>query len=143
MIKTILVPIDIAEKEAGAAALGLAQDLAKTHGGRLVLLNVLEQVPGYVTAQLPSGFHEKALSDAAARLNEIASKHGLAETAEVVVREGHSSTKILDFANEIGADMIVIASHDPGLVDYFLGSVAARVVRHAHCSVLVARKLEG
>ena len=38
--------------------------------------------------------------------------------------------------------MIVIASHDPGLVDYLLGSVAARVVRHAHCSVLVTRKLE-
>ncbi len=33
MIKTIVVPIDIAEKEAGAAALGLARDLAKTHGG--------------------------------------------------------------------------------------------------------------
>jgi nucleotide-binding universal stress UspA family protein len=38
--------------------------------------------------------------------------------------------------------MTVIASHDPGFVDYFLGSVAARFVRHAHCSVLVARKLE-
>jgi nucleotide-binding universal stress UspA family protein len=142
MTKTIVVPIDIAEKEAGAAALGLARDLVKTHGGKLVLLNVVEQVPGYVAAQLPTGFHEKALSDAAARLNEIASKHGLAETAEVIVRAGHPSTEILEYANKIGADMIVIASHDPGLVDYFLGSVAARVVRHAHCSVLVARKLE-
>ena len=142
MIKTILIPIDIAEKEAGAAALRLARELAKIHKGKLVLLNVLEQVPGYVASQLPSGFHKKGLSDAAARLHEIAGKHKLAETAEVVVREGHPSTKILEFATEIGADMIVIASHDPGLVDYFLGSVAARVVRHAHCSVLVARKLE-
>ena len=38
--------------------------------------------------------------------------------------------------------MIVMASHDPVLSDYLLGSVAARVVRHAHCSVLVARKLD-
>ena len=35
--------------------------------------------------------------------------------------------------------MIVIASHDPGLADYLLGSTAGRVVRHAHCSVLVVR----
>ena len=41
-----------------------------------------------------------------------------------------------------GAAMIVIASHDPGLADYLLGSVAARVVRHAHCSVLVTRNLD-
>jgi nucleotide-binding universal stress UspA family protein len=142
MIKTILVPIDIAQMEAGAAALELARDLAKTHGCKFILLNVLEPVPGYVAAEILSSIHETAPSDAAARLNEIISEHGLPDTAEVVVREGHPSTEILEFAKETGADLIVIASHDPDLVDYFLGSVAARVVRHAHCSVLVARKLE-
>ena len=141
-IKTILVPIDVAQTEAAAAALELARDVAKAHGARLVLLNVLEQVPGYVAAQLPRTFHENALSDAAARLNEIAAGHGLSKTAEIVVRDGHPSTEILEYANKISADMIVIASHDPGLADYFLGSVAGRVVRHAHCSVLVVRQPE-
>ena len=143
MIKTILVPIDVAQKEAADAALNLAQAVAKLAGSKLVLLNVIEQVPGYVAAQLPAGFHEKALSDAADSLKEVAKRHQIGDTAEVVIREGHPSTEILEYASEIGADMIVIASHDPGLADYFLGSVAARVVRHAHCSVLVARKLEG
>ena len=143
MIKTILVPIDLAQKEAGAAALDLAQDLAKTHRSRLVLLNVVAHVPGYVAAQLPKGFREQALADTDADLKEFATAHGLGESADVVVREGHASTEILEHANKIGADMIVIASHDPGLADYLLGSVAARVVRHAHCSVLVARKLDG
>jgi nucleotide-binding universal stress UspA family protein len=46
---------------------------------------------------------------------------------------------ILETAKEIGADLIVIASHRPGLQDYFLGSTAARVVRHAECAVLVDR----
>ncbi len=93
-------------------------------------------------SQISAGFHEKALADAAAKLNEIAARHDLTEIAEVAVRDGHPSTEILAFATEIGADMIVIDSHDPGLVDYFLGSVAARVVRHAHCSVLVARNVD-
>ena len=142
-IKTILVPVDIAQTEAAAAALGLARDMAGMHGAGVVLLNVLEKVPGYVASQLPKTFHENALADAAARLNEFAAGHGLAGTAEIVVREGHPPTEILEHANKIGADMIVIASHDPGLADYFLGSVAARVVRHAHCSVLVVRQPEG
>lgn len=142
MIKTILVPIDIGQLEAGATALELARDLAKTQGGKFILLNVLEPVPGYVAAQIPADIHETALSHAAAKLNEIVSEHGLPDTTEVVVRQGHPSTEILEYGKKSGADLIVIASHDPGLADYFLGSVAARVVRHAHCSVLVARKLE-
>jgi len=142
MIKTIVVPIDYAEKGAGVAALGLAQDLAKANGAKLVLLHVCEPVRGEIAPHLPEGFHERVLSDAATRLNETANEQGLADVAEVVVREGHPSTEILEYANEIGADLIVIGSHDPGLVDYFLGSVAARVARHAHCSVLVARNLE-
>ena len=52
MIKAIVVPIDIAEKEAGTAALGLARDLAKTLGGKLILLNVVEQVSEYVAARV-------------------------------------------------------------------------------------------
>jgi len=42
-------------------------------------------------------------------------------------------------AKEKDVDLIIIASHRPGLQDYFLGSTAAKVVRHATCSVLVVR----
>ena len=38
-------------------------------------------------------------------------------------------------------DVIVMASHQPKFSDYLLGSTAARVVRHAKCSVLIARGL--
>lgn len=142
-MKTILVPIDISEEKAGTAALRLGRDMAKMYGGKLVLLNVVEQVPGYVVAQLPEDFRSGALADARARLRAMAQEHGLDETADVVVREGHAPTEILAFAEDIEADMIVVASHAPGLADYLLGSVAARVVRHAQCSVLVARNFEG
>ena len=139
MAKTILVPIDIAEPIGGAAALELARDLAKIRGGKLVLLTVLERVPGYIASQISPEFHRRALGRAAEKLGELAGKHDLPEPPEIVVRDGHPSTEILEYASKIDADMIIIASHDPGLVDYFLGSVAARVVRHARCSVLVAR----
>ncbi len=34
---------------------------------------------------------------------------------------------------------IIVASHKPNVGDYLLGTTAARVVRHATCSVFVVR----
>ncbi len=52
---------------------------------------------------------------------------------------GHAGNTIVDYAAEHEVDCIVIASHKPGLQDYFLGSTAARVVRHSPCAVHVIR----
>jgi nucleotide-binding universal stress UspA family protein len=53
--------------------------------------------------------------------------------------KGHIGRTIADYAAEAAVDCIVIGSHRPGLTDYFLGSTAARVVRHAPCAVHVLR----
>jgi len=143
MIKSILVPVDLAQNETGASALALARDVGEKYGSKLTLLHVVERVPAFIQAQLPAGAHAKVLEDAKARLTAFAAEHGLSGNAEVLTREGSPATEILGFASEARSDMIVIASHDPGVADYFLGSTAARVVRHAHCSVLVVRHPRG
>jgi universal stress protein F len=140
MTKTILVPIDIAAEKGSTPAIAIAQNFAKLNDGKLTLLNVVEQFTGFTSAYLPEDIYEKARAEATDSLKEIAARHGLAETTDLVVREGMPASEILNHAKDIKADIIVIASHDPGLVDYFLGSVAARVVRHAHCSVMVVRE---
>ena len=48
--------------------------------------------------------------------------------------------EILGAAEEAEADLVVVGSHRPAMKDYLLGTNAARVVRHARCSVLVARE---
>ena len=58
---------------------------------------------------------------------------------EVEIRHGHAYNTILEVAEKENADLIILASHKPGLIDYFIGSNAAKVVRHAKCSVLVVR----
>ena len=140
MTKNILVPIDISADTGSTAAIAMAQDLAELNDGKLTLLNVVQLYTGYTSTYLPEDFYEKARAEAMDRLKQVAATHGLAETTECIVREGIPANEILDHAKDIKADIIVIASHDPGLADYFLGSVAARVVRHAHCSVLVVRE---
>ena len=46
---------------------------------------------------------------------------------------------VLQEAEKIGADLIVVGSHRPTMATYLIGSNAAAIVRHAKCSVLVVR----
>jgi len=65
------------------------------------------------------------------------------ELNEVFIERGPASTGLVRCAESQGADFIVVGSHErSGLARTVLGSVAERVVRHAHCSVLVARPPE-
>jgi len=136
MFRSIIVPIDIAQKEKSARMIASARQLLDA-GGKVTLVNVVEATPLYEMAELMAEMRTKAAEDARAYLTGLAAQEKL--DAEIEVNQGHAAMVILDIAREKGADAIVIASHRPGLQDYFLGSTAARVVRHAPCSVLILR----
>jgi nucleotide-binding universal stress UspA family protein len=54
---------------------------------------------------------------------------------------GDTATSILAVAEEVGAELIVMATHGrTGLSHFFLGSVAEQVVREASCPVLTIRR---
>ncbi|MBM96930.1 MAG: hypothetical protein CMI09_13920 [Oceanospirillaceae bacterium] len=55
------------------------------------------------------------------------------------VRRGSIHEQILEEAQKVKADTIVMMAQKPGIGSYFVGSNAERVVRHAHCSVMVLR----
>jgi len=136
MYKTILIPIDLAHAEHAKAGLKLADTIGEKDV-RVVLANVIADVPAMVAAHLPPGTIEETRKRAHEELEAIARAAG--RKPDVVVRTGNTRNGILDIAEEIDADLIIVASHKPGLQDYFLGSTAAGVVRHAKCSVHVTR----
>jgi nucleotide-binding universal stress UspA family protein len=115
-------------------------DLATEHaaeGAKIILLNVVEEIPTWAAAQLPANIIKDSFETVRTEMKAIANATGM--KMDVEVRAGHSYNTILDVAKENNVDLIIIASHRPGLQDYFLGSTAAKVVRHANCSVLVVR----
>ena len=136
MYKSIIVAIDLGHGEAGQGLIGKAIQLLDA-GGTIRLLNVIEEVPSYIAAELPADLSDRRKADARVQLGVMAPKGDAA--FEIEVRSGSAATQILACAEDVGADLVMIASHRPGLSDYFIGSTAARVVRHAQCSVLISR----
>lgn len=136
MYKNIIVPIDLDKAENGKVMLDKVKELAD-EGGKVTVVNVVEDMPGLITAEIPEELIQKAALTGRSSLVDMVKAAGL--TADVQIRSGRPHRAIVNLADEIGADLVLIASHDPGVQDYLLGSTAAGVVRHAKCSVLVAR----
>ncbi len=63
--------------------------------------------------------------------------------SEAVLRVGNPHVEIIEAAEELGIDLIILSTHGrTGLAHVFLGSTAERVVRHAGCPVLIVREHE-
>lgn len=136
MFKTILVPIDIGNASESERTIKMAAANGNADA-RIILLNVVEEIPKWAAVEIPEGIQEKTFKTSQEELENIARASDV--KTETLVRVGHPYHTILEVAEETGAELIVITSHQPGLQDYLLGSTAAKVVRHARCSVLVMR----
>ncbi len=134
MYQKIIVALSL-EHGYGERGLEIARRL-KADGGTIQAVHVHEQPHPSVGAYLDDEVLAMVHAEARGRLKE---KIGNAPDVEPVLLKGHSGATILEYAASCGADLIVVGSHKPGLRDYFLGSTAARIVRHAPCSVHVLR----
>ena len=135
MYKNILVPIALEHERDTGAAMDIAHRLL-AEGGKITALHVMEALPSYVAQYLSDEQLEHRQSETRAALK---AELGGVKDVRPVVASGHSGRSIVDYAIDHEVDLIVIASHRPGLQDYLLGSTAARVVRHSPCAVHVIR----
>lgn len=107
-----------------------------TPGGEIMALHVVEAPFGLAQATQSEEVTQQIFDRARARMAE--KLKGETDIQGHVI-EGHVNRSIISFAEEHGITCIVMGSHRPGLSDYFIGSTAGRVVRHAKCTVHVHR----
>ncbi len=136
MYSNILVPVVFEHEPSVEQALAVANELL-AEGGKITLLHVVEEIPSYAATMIPKEVWANSVKSAQVDIRAYASKYQKSAHTDVI--KGHSSRAILDYGEEHNCDCVVIASHKPGLEDYFLGSTAARVVRHAKCAVHILR----
>jgi nucleotide-binding universal stress UspA family protein len=141
----VLVGYDFGE--AAREALEQGRREAKALGATLGLCHVLPLV--YETEPFFSQFHQGAALDIAnneaetrAAVEEKVRSVLAGQPAEVFVDRGVPYAEVIRRAEAWNADLLVVGSHGrTGIARVLLGSVAERVVRHAHGSVLVAREV--
>jgi nucleotide-binding universal stress UspA family protein len=137
--------------ESADAAIREADRAARGTGAELHVIHVLEGTfPGVaMTPELVQQtliYRERLTPQVMAAIVErVTDRTGRgADELSVIVEDGPVSARIVEAAEELGADLIVVGSTGAiALRERLLGGVADRVVRHAHGSVLVARATPG
>jgi nucleotide-binding universal stress UspA family protein len=141
MFTSILVPVDLAAKSGKRRALAVAADMAGRYDADLTVMTVIPDFGmSIVGSFFDAGFAERAMADVAGKLRAFCAENvpaGLRVHEHVA--QGPIYDAILKTARDRTCDCIVMGSHRPELKDYLLGPNAARVVRHAPCSVMVVR----
>ena len=142
MFRSILVPVDLSDKHSWRKALPSAIAMCEAFGARLHVMTVVPEFGLPIVGQyFPEGYEEKARQQAAKQLKAfVAEQVPDAVPTRRIVAEGKIYREILKAAQTIRADLIVMGSHHPELKDYLLGPNAAKVMRHADCSVMVVRE---
>lgn len=142
-IRTILFPTDFSDPCGHAWKHALLH--AGKHKARVVIVHVIHRMPEthqFLMMAMAPAQTTDSLADWArrkiVRLKKEAERIGL--RCDTMIREGNPFVQIIRCAREVRSDMIIMGSHGrTGLAQALIGSVAERVVRKAHCSVLVVK----
>lgn len=140
----VLVATDLSD--AADEAIQAGHELADA-GQKLVVCHIVHEIlrtsplfPQAVQADMEAVIHAESRAAAAVEDRVKALTGRAAGDFEIRIESGAADSAILRVAEDVKATLIVTASRGlSGIVRLLLGSVAERVVRYAHCSVLVAR----
>lgn len=137
MFLRIMVPVDLAHIPRLHKALEVAGTCAKAFDVPVTYVGVTAQTPG-TQGHNPKEFEQRLRAFG----KEQAGAHGI--TADVRMVVSHDPTVDVDDAlmkavSETGADLVVMASHVPGLADYIWPSNGGKLAAHSSASVFVVR----
>jgi nucleotide-binding universal stress UspA family protein len=133
----VVVPVDFSDESFAAVdeALRLVEDASHLH-----IIHVLQPLAPADPALMWNARIEESSRTRVREYLKTRLQDAKYAGHHVTVAEGSPAEEIADFAERLGADLIVLPSHGrKGLRRLLIGSVAERVVRLAHCPVLVLR----
>lgn len=141
-IRQILTPVDFSETS--QEALDHAIFMAKIFNARLSLVHVTELINYQQEITELMEFNNKITRMVEEKLDELASsihaEQGIYKP-EIFIESGNIAGQIVETAEKIKADIIVMGTHGiSGVAEFFAGSNAYKVVTQASCPVLTVQK---
>nr|MDA8421701.1 universal stress protein [Nitrospiraceae bacterium] len=135
---SLLVPFD--GSESSKKALGRACDLSKSDGSEISVLYVIpryeEMMDFFKTETIKKSLYQEA-EKIVAGAKKLAAKQGA--QIKAVVLEGHAGDKIVEIADTMKHDLIVVGTHGwRGMNKAIMGSTAERIIAYASCPIVRA-----
>ena len=138
MFQKILTAVNLDNQLASEKCLQAASQFARQSQSSLEVLTV---IPDYsmpiVGSYFPQDHFQRGKAVVETALQDLLKRLQLKANAHV--RTGSVHSEILQVANNLACDLIILSANRPGLRDYLLGPNAAHVVRHARQSVFIVR----
>ncbi len=137
MYKKIMVPVDLAHLDALRQSLQVAADVARHYDAEVCYVSVTANTPGPV-ARTPEDYERKL----AAFAEEQRAAHGQPASSRVFI--SHDPVADLDDVlvraiKEVGADLVLMATHLPRRLDAVMPSNGGKVATHTNASVFLVR----
>jgi len=139
MFNKILVAVDGSEFSINAAKTAI--DLAVKYRAELIAVAVVPiSIPGGTVGEV-----EELKTEGEKRLGKVLEKVKLeaarcAQSLKTEILYGHIADSIVKYAFNSNADLVVVGYKGSSAVkEFLLGSVATKVIHHAHCSVMLVK----
>lgn len=145
MYRHFLIAIDGSETAHKALQEGL--DLAKVAQAKVTCITVSEPWVSIAPDQMIVGFPADTYDKAALAVASNILNHAFNECTirglncdKIYIKDRYPAEAILETANNIGCDLIIMGSHGRhGIARFLLGSQSAKVVAHSTKPVLICR----
>lgn len=137
MFKKIMVPVDLAHLDLIEPSLQVVADQARHYGAEVCYIAVTATTPGPV-AHTPEEYQQKLEAFARKR----AEVHGQPVTARVITSPdpvADLDDVLIDAIDEVGADLVIMATHPPRHLDVVIPSHGGKVATHTKVSVFLVR----
>ncbi|TQM91857.1 MAG: universal stress protein [Roseinatronobacter sp.] len=137
MFSKILVPVDLAHRDTLSKAVAFACNTAREHKADICFVSVSGELPSEIARS--SGEYGEKLQEFADRKAE---EYAITVTALNLSSPDPAAEvdrKLLKAIEDTGADLVVMASHQPGLMEYIFSSHGGYIAAHAKVSVFVVR----
>ncbi len=133
----IMIPVDLVHKDKQQKALAVAGELAKLHGAKVHVVSVGGDLPGSL-GHNPKEFGDLLDVFAAGLRDEYGAD---VEAYPITANDPSVDTtrKLMQAIEDIGADLVIMASHQPGVMEHIFSSHGGYIAQHAKCSVFVVR----